>query len=100
MTKLNEIELQYRMKEIDISWALKGKFIHREITFKDFVEAFSFMTSVAEIAEKADHHPTWKNTYNKINISLTTHDSNGLTEKDFTLAKEIDQLTQNHVPKD
>ena len=100
MTQLNGIELQYRMKEIDISWVLKGKFIHREITFKDFTEAFAFMTSVASEAEKADHHPTWKNTYNKVNISLTTHDTDGLTDKDFALAKEIDRITQNHVPQD
>lgn len=93
MTNLNEQEIHERMKEIDISWVLlKSKFIHREIIFKDFIEAFSFMTSVAIIAEKAGHHPDWKNIYNKVNIVLNTHDADGLTNKDFQLAKGIDQL--------
>jgi 4a-hydroxytetrahydrobiopterin dehydratase len=92
MIKLNEQELQNSIKKIDGSWVLKGKFIHREIIFKNFVEAFSFMTSVAIMAEKADHHPNWKNAYNKVTIALNTHDADGLTDKDFKLAKEIDQL--------
>jgi 4a-hydroxytetrahydrobiopterin dehydratase len=92
MTKLNEQEIKNSMKEIDGSWVLKGKFIHREIIFKNFVKAFSFMTSVAIIAEKSDHHPNWKNTYNKVTIALNTHDADGLTDKDFQLAKAIDQI--------
>ena len=96
MTSLNEQEIHIKMKEIDISWMLKGKFIHREIIFKDFSEAFSFMTSVAIIAEKSDHHPNWKNVYNKVNISLNTHDVDGLTNKDFQLAKGIDKIIKNY----
>jgi 4a-hydroxytetrahydrobiopterin dehydratase len=92
MTNLNKQEIQDSMKEIDISWVLKGKFIHREIIFKDFIQAFSFMTSVAIIAEKAGHHPNWKNVYNKVTIALNTHDLDGLTNKDFQLAKGIDQI--------
>ena len=97
MTNLNEQEIQDRMKEIDISWVLKGKFIHREIIFKDFVEAFSFMSSVAIIAEEHGHHPNWKNVYNKVNIALNTHDADGLTNKDFQLAKRIDQILKNYL---
>ena len=96
MTNLNEQEIQDRMKEIDISWVLKGKFIHREIFFKDFVEAFSFMSSVAIIAEEYGHHPNWKNVNNKVNIVLNTHDADGLTNKDFQLAKGIDQIIKNY----
>jgi 4a-hydroxytetrahydrobiopterin dehydratase len=59
MTNLNKQEVQDKMKEIDVLWVVEGKFIHREIIFKDFVEAFSFMTA-AIIAEKSDHHPNWK----------------------------------------
>ena len=83
MIKLIEQEIQDRMKDIDSVWVLKGKFIHREVLFKDFIQAFSFMTSVALIAEKSDHHPNWKNVYNKVSIALNTHDADGLTDKDF-----------------
>ena len=95
MIKLNEQEIQDRMKDIDSVWLLKGKFIHREILFKDFIQAFSFMTSVAIIAEKSNHHPNWKNVYNKVDIDLNTHDADGLTDKDFRLAREIDQILKN-----
>ena len=95
MIKLNEKEIQDRMKDIDSVWLLKGKFIHREILFKDFIQAFSFMTSVAIIAEKSNHHPNWKNVYNKVDIDLNTHDADGLTDKDFRLAREIDQILKN-----
>lgn len=96
MTNLNKEEIQDGMKEIDVSWVLEVKFIHREIIFKDFVEAFSFMTAVAMIAEKAGHHPDWKNVYNKVNITLNTHDADGLTKKDFQLAKGIDRVLKNY----
>ena len=88
MEKLKDQEIQSRMNNIDSNWVLKGKFIHREILFKDFIEAFSFMTSVALVAEKSDHHPNWKNVYNSVKITLNTHDADGLTDKDFNLAKK------------
>ncbi len=96
MEKLNEQEIQISMNSIDTAWILKGKFIHREILFKDFIEAFSFMTSVALVAEKSDHHPNWENVYNKVKIALNTHDANGLTDKDFDLAKKIDEILKNY----
>lgn len=96
MKKLNQQEIQTRMSNIDSTWVLKGKFIHREFLFKDFIEAFSFMTSVAFIAEKSDHHPNWNNVYNNVKISLNTHDADGLTDKDFDLAKKIDEILKNH----
>lgn len=97
MKKLSEQEIQDRMKEIDEAWLVKSKFLHRELLFKDFVEAFSFMTAVALIAEKSAHHPNWKNAYNKVTIDLTTHDSDGLTTKDFDLAKAIDKLFKKYI---
>jgi 4a-hydroxytetrahydrobiopterin dehydratase len=97
MVNLNRQEIQDSMKEIDALWVLEGKFIHREIVFKDFVEAFSFMTAVAIIAEKLEHHPNWKNVYNKVTIHLNTHDADGLTKKDFQLAKGIDQIIKNYA---
>ncbi len=95
MYKLNEQEIQSSMTLIDPAWILKGKFIHREIVLKNFIEAFSFMTSVALVAEKQGHHPNWKNVYNKVNIALNTHDADGLTTKDFDLAKAIDKILKN-----
>lgn len=97
MEKLNKIGIEAGLKTIDASWKLKGKFIHREIVFKNFVEAFSFMTAVALLAEKANHHPDWENGYNKVNISLSSHDAGGLTEKDFALAKGIDAVLSKLV---
>lgn len=72
-------------------WALKQNKIHREYTFKNFVEAFGFMTQVALIAEKSNHHPEWFNVYNKVVIDLTTHEAGGITERDFSLAKQMDE---------
>lgn len=69
-----------------------GKAIGRTFTFADFSEAFAFMTRVALLAEKADHHPDWSNSYNKVEISLSSHDAGGLTKRDAKMAKAIDAL--------
>jgi 4a-hydroxytetrahydrobiopterin dehydratase len=67
--------------------------LKRTFQFKDFVEAFGFMAKVALIAEKMNHHPNWYNVYNRVEISLTTHDAgNTITDKDRDLAKAIDAL--------
>ena len=73
-------------------WDESRDAIGRSFAFRDFSEAFAFMTRVALIAEKADHHPEWTNVWNKVDVLLTTHDSGGLTEKDVELAKSIDGL--------
>lgn len=69
-----------------------GDRIRAEFRFPDFVRAFAFMTSVAIIAEKLDHHPEWFNVYGKVDIELTNHDSGGLTELDLHLAQKINAL--------
>lgn len=66
--------------------------IRRQFTFADFNAAFGFMTRVAILAEKADHHPEWSNVYNRVEITLTTHDAGGVTAKDKALAAAIDAL--------
>jgi 4a-hydroxytetrahydrobiopterin dehydratase len=66
--------------------------ISHEFKFKDFSEAFGFMTRVALLAQSADHHPVWSNVYNKVSVTLTTHDAGGLTAKDVALAEGIDKL--------
>jgi len=65
--------------------------IHKRFTFADFNAAFAFMTRVALAAEKADHHPEWFNVYNRVDITLSTHDANGLTMRDINLARFIEQ---------
>jgi 4a-hydroxytetrahydrobiopterin dehydratase len=92
LNKLSKNEIQARIKGIDHAWVLKNNAISRVFRFQDFVQAFSFMTSVALIAEKYVHHPNWENIYNKVIITLKTHDVDGLTVKDFQLAQEIDQI--------
>ena len=64
--------------------------VFKEFKFNDFKSAFSFMTSIALKSEEAGHHPEWSNVYNKVKITLTTHDVNGLSEKDIILGKFID----------
>jgi 4a-hydroxytetrahydrobiopterin dehydratase len=64
--------------------------ITREFVFADFARAFAFMTQIALVAEKRDHHPEWSNVYNKVRITLTTHDAGGLTQKDIDLALTVD----------
>lgn len=74
-------------------WKEEKNTLNKKFEFKDFAEAFAFMTRVALSAEKMDHHPTWKNTYNKVEIWLSTHDAgNIVTDKDRKLAAIIDKL--------
>ncbi len=72
------------------NWTFEKGVIKREFEFKNFVEAFSFMTAIALEAEKLDHHPDWSNAYNKVRIALSTHSANGITKMDLDLAGKID----------
>ncbi len=77
-------------------WKEENNCLYRSFKFKDFVEAFAFITSVALIAEKLNHHPRWSNVYNEVEIRLNTHDEGGIvTDKDRQLASEIDKLVTN-----
>lgn len=73
-------------------WQLAGEHLKRSFRFKDFNEAWGFMSRVALLAEAQEHHPEWFNVYNKIDIALTTHDAGGLSASDVRLAKAIDAL--------
>jgi 4a-hydroxytetrahydrobiopterin dehydratase len=76
-----------------MEWTEQNNRIKKDFKFKDFSEAFAFMTRVALIAEKMDHHPFWTNVYNTVNIELSTHDAGDIvTERDRKLAKAIDRL--------
>jgi 4a-hydroxytetrahydrobiopterin dehydratase len=73
-------------------WRHEGNALLREFTFAGFAEAFAFMTSVADMAEAADHHPDWSNSYNKVAIALTSHDKGRVTQRDSSLAEQINTL--------
>ena len=88
--KLGKRELQAALKELP-GWKLaKGK-LHREYVFRDFVEAFSFMTHMALVAERHNHHPEWFNVYKKVVVDLSTHEASGITTRDLVLAREMDR---------
>ena len=91
MKPMTEFEIQARMSTVD-GWEYSDNAIHTSLEFNDFKDAFSVMTRIAFEAEKMNHHPDWSNVYNTLSISLSTHDAGGVTEKDFTLAKIIDEL--------
>jgi len=76
-----------------MKWTTDKNKLKKTFTFTDFTAAFGFMTKVAIVAEKMNHHPTWTNTYNKVSFELSTHDAgNIITDKDRKLAEEIDKL--------
>lgn len=79
-------------------WKEENNELVTQLKFKDFIEAFAFMTEIALIAEKMNHHPTWSNTYNKVEIRLSTHDAgNTVTEKDRKLAESITKAGQKYL---
>ena len=87
---LDEAGVRARLETFP-NWTLAGGKLHRELAFSDFSAAFAFMTQVAAVAERMQHHPEWFNVYNRVTIDLMTHDSGGITECDFELASEIER---------
>jgi len=90
-TKLNDQEIAAGLAELP-GWSVEHGNLHRAFEFRDFAQAFAFMTRVALAAEKMDHHPDWSNAWNKVVIDLSTHSSGGLTRNDFDLAAKIQQI--------
>jgi 4a-hydroxytetrahydrobiopterin dehydratase len=90
-TKLDEAEIARRLSALP-GWEIAGGKLHRQFTFKDFVEAFRFMTGVALEAERLGHHPEWFNVYNRVTMDLMTHDAQGITSLDFDLAERAQQF--------
>ncbi len=97
MQALSSGQIKVLLKAIP-EWSLERQKrqpkISRSFQFANFVEAFGFMSQIALMAEKLNHHPDWSNVYNRVDIVLWTHDVNGLSEKDFLLAQTIDQIFQ------
>jgi 4a-hydroxytetrahydrobiopterin dehydratase len=93
IAKLTAGERKTALKELG-KWkaARKGEAIQRSFRFKNFSEAWGFMARVALLADSQDHHPEWFNVYNKVDITLSTHDCGGLSQRDVKLAKSIDGI--------
>lgn len=88
---MTEAELAAQLASLD-GWEQRADRICKQFKFKDFVEAFGWMTQVALIAERMNHHPEWQNVYNRVSVELTTHDSGGVTARDVKLAQAMDRL--------
>ncbi|XP_077267963.1 pterin-4a-carbinolamine dehydratase isoform X2 [Temnothorax americanus] len=94
MSKLTPEEREQNLSPLlSTGWTVQASrdAIYKEFAFKNFNEAFGFMTRVALQAEKMDHHPEWFNVYNKVNVTLSSHDVNGLSQRDVKLATFIDK---------
>ncbi|MFM5916126.1 MAG: 4a-hydroxytetrahydrobiopterin dehydratase [Novosphingobium sp.] len=89
--RLSQAQVDSLLAEVS-GWSLRddGKAITRTFKFKDFNAAFGFMTRVALYADKADHHPEWFNVYNRVEMTLTTHDADGLSQRDADMARAIE----------
>jgi 4a-hydroxytetrahydrobiopterin dehydratase len=94
MKPLSEPEVSTHMKSLP-EWERRNDRIARTFRFPDFVAAFGWMTRVALVAEKMDHHPEWRNVYGTVEVELTTHDADGLTASDMRLAAEMDRLASS-----
>ena len=87
--RLDDQTIESRLVELD-GWTRNGDAIERSLTFDSFLDAISFINRIADAAEEADHHPEIFNVYDRVDLTLTTHDAGGLTQKDFDLAMKID----------
>lgn len=91
--KLSDAEKGKALEELSGWNSVSGRdAIAKTYQFRDFQEAFGWMTRVAEVAERMDHHPEWRNVYRTVEVVLTSHDSGGVTERDLKLAREMDRL--------
>jgi 4a-hydroxytetrahydrobiopterin dehydratase len=92
--KLSEREVSLELAKLP-GWNIEKGNLHRAFEFRDFTQAFGFMSQVALAAEKMDHHPDWSNSWNKVVIDLCTHSAGGLTQNDFALASKIQQIARH-----
>ncbi|MEA5468234.1 4a-hydroxytetrahydrobiopterin dehydratase [Spirulina sp. 06S082] len=90
---LNQTEIQARLKTLT-GWKQNGKVIQQTFRFKDFIAAIAFVNELVEPAETAGHHPDLEISYNKVTVSMTSHDAGGLTSKDFDMAMTISELAE------
>jgi 4a-hydroxytetrahydrobiopterin dehydratase len=93
MKKLSEEDINKKLEKFE-GWTYAKNAIHTSFQFADFKDAFTVMTRIAFEAEAQQHHPNWGNVYNELEISLSSHDADGVTEKDFKLAKAIEEIIE------
>lgn len=94
MEKLESKTIEEQLKKVS-DWNLNGSKIHRSLIFKDFNECMFYINKIANIANELNHHPEWFNVYNKLDITLTSHDINGLSNLDFIFAEKVNSLISN-----
>ena len=92
LIKLSDEEIKKELTNLP-GWSIANGKLHKDFVFKDFIEAFGFMSTAALHIEKMNHHPEWFNVYNKIKVDLTTHDAGGITQNDINLARILNSLT-------
>jgi 4a-hydroxytetrahydrobiopterin dehydratase len=90
MDRLTDLEIGRALTGLN-GWTYTGK-LHKHYKFPDFVHAFGFMATSALVIEKLNHHPEWTNVWNTVTVDLSTHDANGVTVRDFELARELDRI--------
>lgn len=91
MSKLSEVQISLYLKNLP-QWKVVDEMLKKTYEFPNFSDSMSFVNQIAELAEAANHHPDLLIQYNKVKVSLTTHDQKGITGKDFSLAKQIESL--------
>lgn len=99
--RLSEETIQRELRDLS-GWHLHDGVLHCALTFRDFAEAFSFMTAAALVSEQLGHHPEWCNTYNRVSIRLFTHDAGGVTDRDIEWVRRVSPFQPSsiaHSPK-
>ncbi len=91
LKKYSDSEVELRLDD-DSQWKLVDNKLYRRLVFEDFVHAFGFITQIAILAEKSNHHPEWANVYRTVDIYLTTHEVSGISDRDFELMEAIDRI--------
>jgi 4a-hydroxytetrahydrobiopterin dehydratase len=94
--RLSEEEIELTLSQL-AGWQIVGGKLHREYRFRDFVEAWGFMSSAALIVQQMDHHPEWFNVYHTVRIDLVTHDAGGISPRDVELARKLEALAARHL---
>ena len=92
---ISKDQLNQKINNLSKNWVIEDIFLKGSFVFKNFDDAFSFMKKIAIKCEDMNHHPKWTNVYNKIDVELYTHDSGGITEKDFELSSYMDAEFKN-----
>ena len=96
MEKLSESEVSSAVAAL-AGWSLKDGKVHREYKFRDFKHAMDFIAASVPGIEAMDHHPEWANVYNRVTVDLTTHSAGGVTQKDFDLAKLLEEMSRKYL---